>query len=553
MNRTAIAVAYGTTASAAGIALTATSGWLIVRASEQPIMLTLLTAIVAVRAFGMARPFFRYLERLTSHDVALASLAQRRTSAYRTLIPLTPARLGARSHSAVLTGIVDDLTDVAEAPARAQVPALSSAFAALLAAGLAAVFLPVAGLIMLAYAGLIAAIAYWALRGERSAQPATAVAREKVRAVTDLAAWQAGDIAAIGAGPAVVAQLETAQQELQSALRRQAWSRSLLVAGLVLASALGTMVMAVAVIRFGLPTDAVNAPIAALLVLLPVATAEALSGLPDAIRSYVRAVDAGQRTAELLDQSPAVQGNGQALVPGDVDAPHTELRDVSASWASEVSLEVANLDLRPGAHVGVRGPNGSGKSTLLAVLARHLDPTAGSHQINGADANELSIAGVRALIASTGDEPHIFNASVAQNLLIAAPEASETQLVQALEAAGLGPWLSNLNNGLLTRLGLGAHTPSAGERARLAIARAVVSNRPILLLDEPTAHLDLDTAAAVMSSVRSVWAGKSLVLVTHRHDELSDFGDIVNLGVAPRPSSQRSFDAIRSTTVGPAR
>ncbi|UJH69958.1 hypothetical protein [Ornithinimicrobium sp. INDO-MA30-4] len=116
MRQIAIACFYGTIASSAGIALTATSGWLIVRASEQPIMLTLLTAIVAVRAFGMARPFFRYLERLASHNAALSDLANRRTDAYRSLIPLTPARLGRSARSDVLAGVVDDLTEVAEAP-----------------------------------------------------------------------------------------------------------------------------------------------------------------------------------------------------------------------------------------------------------------------------------------------------------------------------------------------------------------------------------------------------------------------------------------------------
>ena len=105
----------GGIATASGIALTATSGWLIVRASERPVILMLLTAIVAVRTFGMARPVFRYWERLRSHDVALTDLADRRTTAYARLIPLTPARLGRRGRADLLTGVVDDLSDVVDA------------------------------------------------------------------------------------------------------------------------------------------------------------------------------------------------------------------------------------------------------------------------------------------------------------------------------------------------------------------------------------------------------------------------------------------------------
>ena len=117
------------------------------RASEQPVILTLLTAIVGVRAFGIARPFFRYLERLVSHDAALDDLAVRRTAVYAALVPLTPARLGRRSRSRVLAGVVDDLTDVTEAQVRVTVPVLSSVVAGLVATLLVAWFSPAVGVV----------------------------------------------------------------------------------------------------------------------------------------------------------------------------------------------------------------------------------------------------------------------------------------------------------------------------------------------------------------------------------------------------------------------
>ena len=151
-----VAGLLGGAATASGIALTATSGWLIVRASEGPVILTLLTAIVAVRTFGIARPFFRYIERLRSHDVALADLAERRTTVYAGLIPLTPARLGRRARSEVLAGVVDDLTDSVEAQVRVHVPLISSVFAGLVAVVLAAAMWPAVGLVL---AGLLVVLA----------------------------------------------------------------------------------------------------------------------------------------------------------------------------------------------------------------------------------------------------------------------------------------------------------------------------------------------------------------------------------------------------------
>ncbi len=117
----------GATALGSGVALTATSGWLVVRASEQPVILTLLTAIVAVRTFGMARPVFRYWERLRSHDAALDELATARTRLYAALVPLTPGRLARRGRAAMLTGVVDDLTERVEAQVRVTIPILTTA------------------------------------------------------------------------------------------------------------------------------------------------------------------------------------------------------------------------------------------------------------------------------------------------------------------------------------------------------------------------------------------------------------------------------------------
>ena len=189
----------GGAATASGIALTATSGWLIVRASEQPVILTLLTAIVGVRAFGIARPFFRYQERLVSHDGALDDLARRRTEVYAALVPLTPARLGRRSRSSVLAGVVDDLTDVVEAQVRVTVPVLSSIIAGLAATLLVAWFSPAVGLVLAALLLAVAVTCALAWLLESRSRDELLEARAEVLRVSDLVARQAGELQAIGA------------------------------------------------------------------------------------------------------------------------------------------------------------------------------------------------------------------------------------------------------------------------------------------------------------------------------------------------------------------
>ena len=205
----------GGVATASGIALTATSGWLIVRANERPVILMLLTAIVAVRTFGMARPVFRYWERLRSHDVALTDLADRRTTAYAQLIPLTPARLGRRGRADLLTGVVDDLSDVVDAQVRVTVPILSTLVASVLAAIVTALLSPLAGLVVAAMSTITVAIFVLGWRLETRSQQPLLAARAEVARVTALVAGNASELQAIGAEGQAQSWLVTAHADLR--------------------------------------------------------------------------------------------------------------------------------------------------------------------------------------------------------------------------------------------------------------------------------------------------------------------------------------------------
>lgn len=521
-----VAGLLGGTAAVSGIALTTTSAWLIVRAAEQPQIMLLLTAIVAVRAFGLARPVFRYWERLHSHDVALADLAERRTRTYAALVPLTPARLGARGRTDVLTGVVDDLTDVVEASVRVTVPAIGALLAGVLAAGITALADPRVGLVVVGMLLAGAAVAAVADRLESRSQITVLTARAEVARLAQLTADHADELRSIGGTATAAGWLRDAHDELRTSIARQSSGRSLAAAAVLGTTGAATLVAAALA-----TTSGASPPVRALLVIAPVATGEALGVLTDATRALARARASDHRLDDLLDQPPAVTDDRAAGPLRPRGTPRLALTGATAGWRpGRRDLGPLGLTIEPGSRIAVTGPNGSGKSTLLAVLARHLDPSGGSYTIDGTDAALLELASVRDLFAIVDDEPHVFSGTVRANLALAAPGTDDAGLLDALVRAGLAAWATSLPDGLDTRIGSGGLGISGGERTRLAIARAMASARPVILLDEPTAHLDPATAEAVLTDLLTHAGARSVIMVTHHGVGRDRMDRVVTLG-----------------------
>jgi ABC-type transport system involved in cytochrome bd biosynthesis fused ATPase/permease subunit len=192
-------------------------------------------------------------------------------------------------------------------------------------------------------------------------------------------------------------------------------------------------------------------------------------------------------------------------------------------------LRGLDLELAPGRPVALTGPSGSGKTSVVLALLRFIDLSAGRLTVDGADARTLPPEQIRALIAWSPEQPALFPAPLRANLRVGAPQAADRQITELLGQLGLGPWLDQLESGLDTVVAPWGHPVSGGELQRLSVARALLANRPVLLLDEPTRHLDPDTAATVLNAVLELAADRSLLWITHRPEELRQFSKVRRL------------------------
>lgn len=531
------ATLLGALSTASGVALTATAGWLITRASEQPPVLYLMVAIVGVRLFGLARPVLRHAERVLSHDVVLRELAERRARVYADLVPLVPGRLGPRRGD-LLTSVVDDVDALLDDRLRVRQPLVTAGLVGAGAAVLTALVTPVAGLVVLAVVASGGLAFVLARRGTAAAEPEVVSRRAALATRVEEVAHGMRELEQWGATDRALAAVRDESRALDRAVRRS--TRTVAAATALTSAVAGLGVVAVAA---AVDPATLSPARLALLLLVPLALADVTGSLAEAGALSVRAGSARARLERLAATAPAVTDPvDPAPAPTTYDVA---LHRAALGWTDRPVVAVEHLGLRPGEHLAVTGPSGSGKSTLAATLVRFVDPVSGEVLLGGTDLRRLALDDVRRRVGLVDDDPHVFASSVAENVRLARPDADDTEVRAALERACLGAWVDALPDGIHTHVGGSRREVSGGERARLALARALLADPPVLVLDEPTAHLDGPTARAVAREMigAATRAGRSLVWITHGTVGLDAVDRVVHLDrpTADAPGTARGL------------
>jgi len=530
ISRVALSVVLGALTVLFGVGLMATAGYLISRAAERPAILSLTTAIVAVRFFGLARPLARYGDRLWSHDLALRALGHVRARFYEGIEPLAPAGLQAFRRGDLMARMIGDVDALQGLYLRGLGPPLVALAAGAACVGTAAAFLPAAGAVLAA--GLVlGGVAAPVLAGRLNATAGRrqAAARgELTSEIVDLLR-AAPELVVYGAEERVLERVRSADRELDRLARRDAVagglgdSISILVAGL-------TVVGVLAVSVHAHHAGTLDRVLVAMLALLAVASFEAVTALPGAARELSSTLASGRRVLELVGRTPPVH---DPMTPLDPPAGAAVALDgVTARYEPEAPPVLSDFDLQldPGRRVALVGPSGAGKTTVTNLLLRFLDPAYGRVSLDGRDLREYRQHDVRGTFALAGQEAHVFDSSIRANLLLARPAATERELRLALRRAQLEEWVDSLPDGLDTLVGEDGNRLSGGQRQRLTLARALLSDAEVLVLDEPSAHLDPETAQAVVDEAFAAAGERSVLLITHRREGLDLVDEVVALG-----------------------
>ncbi len=517
-------------AAAAAIGLMAVSGWFIAAmalAGTAGATINYYTPAAAIRAFAILRSGGRYGERLVTHEATLRGLTGLRAWLFRRLIPLAPARLSALRSGELFARLRADIDALEHFYLAVLVPAGVAlvSLAGVLALSLAV--LPGAALVLLAGAAL-AGVAVPAWARQRAAVDAAQAVHESallrgllldaLRGHAELLAW--------GGVAAQAARIDALAARLAARRARIDFLQGLgggAVACLAQFAVLGVLAFGLAAVQGG----QLAAPLLVMLALLVLAAFEVIMPLPEALAQWQATVTAAERVFDLADTPPAVH-EPEVSAPLAAD-PAIRFESVRLRYADDApwALDGVDLTLAAGARVAIVGASGAGKSSLLGALQKFYPLQQGQIRFGGQPLAALQGDVLRRQIAVIAQQTTLFNLSLRDNLTLAAPEATAEQIDRALHQAQLDAFVAALPQGLDTVLGEAGARVSGGEARRIAIARALLQDAPVLVLDEPTEGLDAGTARALYAALAVAARGRALLVVTHRLGGLAGLVDEV--------------------------
>lgn len=543
--RILLAVMLGVLSLGSALALAGVSAWLITRAWQMPPVMDLSIAVVAVRTFAISRGVLHYCERLATHDTALRAAGTARSRIYVGLAH-GPVDVATRLHSGELVSrLGTDVDELADVLVRALLPIGVAAVLGVAATAVIAVIAVPAAVVLgicLLGAGVVAP-----LLAATAARTQESHAREhhSDRDVSAMLALEhAPELRVGGRLPAVIADSQRRHHDWGDAVTRA--TRPAAVAEAVPTAAIGVSVLAAVMTGIEI-APAVSATTLAILMLLPLSAFEATVPLPAAAVQLTRSRIAARRLLGLI--TPEI--NGGAAAPAPVvprpGAPAGRLKaaDIRTGHPGTTGPAPVTVDLPPGARLAVTGPSGSGKTTLLMTLAGLLPPLDGQVELDGTALGRFAEDELRSAVCFFAEDAHIFATTVRDNLLVARGDCRDDELTAALDRVGLGRWLAELPDGLDTVLQGGTQAVSAGQRRRLLLARAMLSPAQIVLLDEPTEHLDPASAEHMVRDLLDPDAG---LLAAHRTVVVATPHPATDIGCAELALAPAGYSGPGSTT-----
>lgn len=478
-----------------------------------------------VRGAAITRTAGRYFERLVSHDATFRVLQHLRIYTFSKLLPLSPAGLARYGQGELLNRVVADVDTLDHLYLRVLSP-LVGAFVVIVVVtlGLSVLDLTLAitlGGIMLLTLFILPPLFYQA--GKSAGQNLTHLRGQYRQQLTSWLQGQA-ELTLFGASERYRTQMEATELQWHEAQRRQSELTALSQAVMLLIGALA-VVMMLWMASGGVGGNTQPGALIALFVFCALAAFEALAPVTGAFQHLGQVIASALRITELTEQQPEVTfPDTESTVSQQITLT---LREVSFSYPGQTqkALDTLSLLAKPGEHIAILGRTGCGKSTLLQLLTRAWDPQHGEILINDRPISTLNEAALRQCISVVPQRVHLFSATLRDNLLLAAPHASDEALSQMLCRVGLEKLLEG--DGLNAWLGEGGRQLSGGELRRLAIARALLHDAPLMLLDEPTEGLDATTESQMLELINDVMRNKTILMVTHRLRGLSRFNQII--------------------------
>lgn len=478
-----------------------------------------------VRGAAITRTAGRYFERLVSHDATFRVLQHLRVTTFSKLLPLSPAGLSRFRQGELLNRVVADVDTLDHLYLRVISPLVGALVViAVVTVGLSVLDVSLAlmlGGIMLATLIILPPLFYRA--GKPTGESLTQLRGQYRQQLTTWLQGQA-ELAIFGASQRYREQMENTELSWHDAQRRQSDLTAASQAVMLLIGALAVLTM----LWFASGSVGDNTQpgaLIALFVFCALAAFEALAPVTGAFQHLGQVIASAVRITQITDCPPEVQfPQSPMMVPAAVNV---RLQEISFSYPEQPqkALNGINLSISAGEHVAVLGRTGCGKSTLLQLLTRAWDPQHGEVLLNEVPLTHYSETALRASISMVPQRVHLFSATLRDNLLLAAPQASDEVLTEVLNRTGLEKLLDD--SGLNAWLGEGGRQLSGGELRRLAIARALLHDAPLVLLDEPTEGLDAATESQILELLEEVMQGKTVLMVTHRLRGLSRFDQII--------------------------